>query len=254
MKLGFALSGCSGRAAFHLGAARRLRQLGVHPSIVTGASSGALIAGATALDLLDTVHGSWQSLLTQQTLFQPRRILRGRWPFTMSHILRRGLDAWFGDLSIGDVPIPIGIPVTTIGLRGRRVRTLTNGDSIRLSDAIAASCFIPGIYSRMVPVDRRLALDGAWVRRTPTVEAIALGSEKLIAFVTSPSGELLGGLRRERVLPVPHQVRVLHPDAELPTRGFDFDELKLKSCFKSGEVAAERFMREHERWLQTPTG
>jgi NTE family protein len=254
MSLGFAFSGCSGRAAFHLGAARRLRELDVRPTVVTGASSGALIAGATALDLLDTVHDSWRRLLAQQRLFQPRRILRGHWPFTMSHILRRGLDAWFGELAMGEVPIPIGIPVTTLGLRGRRVRIVTNADSISLSDAIAASCFIPGIYSRMVPIDGHITLDGAWARRTPTQEALDLGSQKLIAFVATPCGRLIGGLRRARVKPVPTQIRVLHPNTELPIKGFDFEESNIKRCFELGEDAAEHFVRRHESWLAASIG
>lgn len=251
--LGFAFSGCSGRVAFQLGAARKLQQIGLRPSVVTGASSGSLAAGAVASGRLDSIYDSWRLMLNEQVLFQPRRLLRGHWPMTMSHILRRGLDLWFGDLRMRDLPLSIGIPVTTIGRSGRRVRTLTNTDDITLSDAIAASCFIPGIYSRMVPIDGQIALDGAWIRRTPTEEALSLGASKLIAFVATPSGQLIGGLRKERIFPVPPNVRILHPATELPTKGFDFNELKLKQCFILGEAAAERFIQQHERWLEDLT-
>jgi NTE family protein len=247
--LGFAFSGCSGRVSFHLGAARQLQQLGVKPTVVTGSSSGSLAAGATAIDRLDAIYDSWRLMLSDQVLYQPHRLLRGRWPMTMSHILRRGLTMWFGDRLLRDVPIAIGIPVTTIGLRGRFVRTLTNSDPNTLSDAIAASCFIPGIYSRMVAIDRRITLDGAWMRRTPTDEALGLGADKLIAFVATPSGQLTGGLRKERVFPLPPNVRVLHPATELPTRGFDFNQGKLKRCFSLGEEAAQRFVEANQDWL-----
>jgi predicted acylesterase/phospholipase RssA len=252
MGLGFAFSGCSGRLAFHLGAATRLGEVGIHPQVTTGASSGALIAGATALNRLEIIHDNWRETIGLERLFQPRRLLKGHWPFTMSHILRKGLDEWFGDTRLSDVPIPIGIPVTLIGLRGRRSRLLTNSDStISVAEAIAASSFIPGFYSRMIPIDRRPTFDGAWLYRTPVHEAHDLGATKVIAFVANPKGALLAGSRGTRVQTVPAHTRLLYPPRILPVQGFDFDETKISQSFHIGREAAEQFLRQNDSWISS---
>ena len=235
--------------AFHLGAARRLQQAGITAHVTTGASSGSLVAAATGLSLLDPIYDSWREVLGVRRLIQPRRVLRGHWPVTMSHILRSVLKQWFGETYMADVPIPLGITVTTLGLRGRQTRLLHNGHVLRVTDAIAASSFIPGIYSRMVPIQRRLTFDGAWERRTPILEAVELGATQVIAFVANPHGALLAGTRGKRVLPIPSNVRVLHPTHKLPVQGFDFDQERIKATFALGNTAGENFLRTHEAWL-----
>ena len=128
---------------------------------------------------------------------------------------------------------------------------IDNEYPVRLSDAVAASSYIPGIYSRMVPIGGRLTVDGAWLQRTPVTEAAALGATHVIAFVANPQGHLLAGTRGQRSLVPPAYTRILHPARTLPVRGFDFDEHRIKATFERGRAAAESFLRTHERWLAT---
>src|SRR6185503_1025161 len=102
--------------------------------------------------------------------------------------------------------IPLSIVVTQLRSSGFERRALTAGDRVSLARAVLASCFIPGPYWRMVPLDRRLTFDGAWLGRAPIREAAALGSPKIIACVSDDAGRLLRGALWTRPMAVPHDV------------------------------------------------
>ena len=76
---------------------------------------------------------------------------------------RRAAVKYFGDRLLADTLIPISIVVTQLGGSGFKRRALTARDPVPLATAVLASCFLPGPYSRMVPIDRRLTVDGAWL-------------------------------------------------------------------------------------------
>ncbi len=167
----------------------------------------------------------------------------------MSHILRPALDRRFGEMTMADTAVPLGITVTIVDWKGPRVRLLTAADAVRLSDAIAASSFIPGIYSRPILIDGHWALDGAWLRRCPVDEALQMGDGRAIAVITKSAGQLIGRFRRPRVLPVPAGARILAPPVELALSGFDFDTNRTLEAHRIGQRSAARFARKNEAWL-----
>jgi predicted acylesterase/phospholipase RssA len=247
--IGIAFEGCACRAAFHVGAVEWLRAQGVRLQVASGASSGSMIAAAVALGL-DDLQGRWEGYLDEIRLFDPRRILSGRWPFGMSDILSGALQEHFGDMLLCEVPRPLSIVVTQIRWsRGRERRVLTRADRLPVRDAILASSFIPGPYHRLVPIGGRLAVDGAWEVRTPVVEARDTGALRVIACVSNEQGLLVRGLVRETSDPVPGYARVLAPTRPFSLGGFDFDRPRTLDAFAAGREAAQVFVRDHEAWL-----
>ena len=253
MTLGIAFEGCGCRAAFHVGAVEWLAANGIELAAVAGASSGALIAGAVALRKTAELRPAWLEL-TGTRVCDPRRLLRARWPFRMSDIVGGAARNYFGGIRLRDTPIPLAIAVTQLGTRGFTRRILTARDDVLLSAAVRASCFIPGPYSRMVPIGRRLTFDGAWLQRVPVREAAEVGASRVIACVSDEGGRLLRGAWRAVPAERPRDVdyRVLAPIAPLPLRTFDFDRAATLESFDIGARSAEAFVSRHHEWLLVP--
>jgi predicted acylesterase/phospholipase RssA len=251
MALAIAFEGCGCRAAFHVGAVEFLESQGVRWRVVTGASSGSLIAAAVALERTGELRAAWSTLLGSR-VFDVKRTLRGHWPFRMSEIVGEIATRHFGALRVCDTTIPLAVPVTQ--LRGTRFvrRTITSRDDVPLAAAVRASCFIPGPYSRMVCIDRHLTFDGAWMGRVPIDEARLLGADKVIACVSDDAGRLLRGAVRAIAVPPPGGIEysVLSPIERLPVGTFDFDAARTDASFDIGRRSAEAFFERERRWLE----
>jgi predicted acylesterase/phospholipase RssA len=113
------------------------------------------------------------------------------------------------------------------------------------------SCFLPGPYSRMVPIDRRLTVDGAWLGRVPIRELAQLGTPRVVACVSDVAGRLLRGAFWTMSIAVPPEVdcRVLAPIAPLPVGAFDFDRTATLETFAIGRASAEVFADRNREWL-----
>jgi predicted acylesterase/phospholipase RssA len=245
-----AFEGCGCRAAFHVGVIEWLAERHLLPRTVAGASSGALIAAATAVGRVAELRPVWTELCGTR-VYDARRLLSGRWPFRMSEIVGGAADRYFGDRLMADTLIPLAIVVTQLRAAGFERRALTARDPVSLARAILASCFIPGPYSRMVPIDRRLTFDGAWLGRAPIREAAGLGLPKVIACVSDDSGRLLRGALWTRSMAIPHDVdcRILAPIARVPVGAFDFDRTATLETFAIGRASAELFADRNSEWL-----
>ena len=80
---------------------------------------------------------------------------------------RRGA-APVSDALMGDTNIPLGIPVTVWERWRFRRRLFTGARSAWIAAVVQASCFFPGPYWQMVPLDGRATFDGAWPRACPS--------------------------------------------------------------------------------------
>jgi predicted acylesterase/phospholipase RssA len=238
MRPGFAFEGCAGRAAFHAGAAAELIAGGVRPVCATGASSGAIVAAMVADGQAERLPDVWMAA-SGQPIFRPRRLLRAGWPWAMSTIVGDALEALFGDRRLGDVELPVGIPVTYLTPSGRRRRLLTGDDDVTVVEAVLGSCFIPGPYSRWIRVDGRVAWDGAWDVRTPIDGAFRLGASRVFALVTNPAGDLFHGFPGTAVEPPP-ACEIIAPDAPLPVGAWDTDPVRVRGALEAGRAAARR--------------
>lgn len=246
---GIAFEGCAGKAAFHIGVMQGFQTHGLAPAAVAGASSGAIIAALVALGQTTSLAPLWMDACGQ-AVFRPGRLLRARWPFVMSDIVGEAVRAHVGDLRLADVPLPLAIAITQFtGGRPWR-RALTNADPVGLWDAVLASCFLPGPYARMVPIDGRLTVDGAWLLRTPVDLVPMPPSSRLVACVANPAGHLAGGFFRPKAFPVPANCRVLAPLAPLPVSAFDLGRARQRAAIDIGRDSAALFIDKNLSWLQ----
>jgi len=247
---GIAFEGCGCRAAFHVGVVEWLATHDLMPDAVSGASSGALIAGALAIGRADDLRAVWTELFGSRVC-DARRLMSGRWPFRMSEIVGAVVSRYFGERLLRDTALPLSVVITQLRLRGFSRRVLTARDPIRLADAILASCFLPGPYSRMVPIERRLTFDGAWLCRVPIDAAAALGARRVIACVSDDRGRLLRGALWTKTVDVPAGIdcRVLSPVTPLPIGAFDFDRGATLETFAIGQESARQFVDRNRDWL-----
>ena len=236
MGLGLAFEGCAGRAAFHAGVAVQCHEDGLQPACVTGASSGSIVAALVADGHAERLPDIWMTA-AGIPVFQPRRVLRGGWPWAMSSIVGDALEAVFGARRLASLKLPIGIPVTFVGARGRSRRLLTRDDDVTVVEAVLASCFIPGPYSRWIRIGGRYAWDGAWDIRVPIECAVSLGASQVVAVVANETGTLLHGFPGKPVAQ-PARCVVVSPDSPLPIGAWDTDPANLRAALAAGRRAA----------------
>ena len=167
----------------------------------------------------------------------------------MSDIVGTAVRKALGQRQLSDAKIPLGIAVTILGRHGFQRQTLTHRDEGSLTDTVLASCFLPGPYSKMVPVHGRLALDGAWKVRTPCDDLLQFGVTKSIACVSNESARLLAGFFRPVTLDIPYHCRVLAPIQPLPMASFDLDRRHMLASIEIGRCSADKFFQAHEKWL-----
>lgn len=173
----------------------------------------------------------------------------------MSEIIENIATSYFGDRLLADTLVPLAVVVTQWQAWGFERRVLTAQDQIPLARAIQASCFIPGPYSRMVAIDRRLTFDGAWLGRVPIREVHQLGAQKVIACVSDACGRLLRGALWATETPDPTDLdyRVLSPVTPLPIGSFDFHAEETLASFEIGRASAKAFADRNREWLSAPT-
>ena len=171
--LGLTLGGGGAFGAAHAGVLQVLAERGIRPGIVTGTSSGALVAAAYAAGV------DQEAIERAVRAFRWRSI--ARWSFTPRWGLldtRTVTDAVVGalgeDPQIEDLPRRFGAFATD--LRTRRGVILDSGP---LSVALRASIAVPGL---LPPVRRgaQLLADGGMVDNVPVQAARALGADRVI--------------------------------------------------------------------------
>jgi predicted acylesterase/phospholipase RssA len=247
--LGIAFEGCGCRSAFQAGAIEWLIEQGFRPAAVAGASSGAIVAAALATNRVARLRDGWAEFLGT-SICDWTRVLRGRWPLRMTEIVAGAAGRYFGDMLMSDASVPLGIAVTQWRGWYFRRRLITSLDCHRIARVVQASCFIPGPYWKMVPLDRAATFDGAWFARVPVDDVQALGAAKVIACSSDFNGRLLKGVRGTAASEPPRSdFRVLFPVARLALGAFDFDPRRTAAAFQTGRTSAAAFVKTHHRWL-----
>lgn len=226
----------------------RLDELGILPALTAGASSGAIVAAFAAANRARDLEDAWLSG-AGRPVFQPRVIMEGRWPFRMSDLVGNAVRDAFGQLRLDQLPNPVAIPITLIGLSGRVRRTLTQADPVPVVDAVLGSCFIPGPYSRVIRIGGRAVFDGAWQLRIPLQDAKALGARRIIAVCGHPRSTLAAGFPFVRHLPLPDDCRVIQPRTDLPLGPYDTSVGRIRDAIRQGREAADVFVRAERKWL-----
>ncbi|MFH8250427.1 patatin-like phospholipase family protein [Microbacterium sp. B2969] len=171
--LGIALGGGGAFGAAHVGVLQVLAERGIHPGIVTGTSSGALVGAAYA-------GGADAALIEQEALeFRWNAIARWsrtpRWGLLDASALTASITSAFGhDPLIEQLPRRFAAVATD--LRTRRAVLLDHGP---LSVALRSTIAVPGL---LPPVRRgnTLLADGGMVDNVPVEAARTLGATRVI--------------------------------------------------------------------------
>ena len=155
----------------------------------------------------------------------------------------------FRDSRLSDLPCPISIPVTHLSSTGLTRRFLTNDDPITIVDAVLASCFVPGPYSRVIRIHGRVAFDGAWQLRIPFDAARALGVARIILVGGHAVDGVATGFPLVTRIPLPDDCRLLRPAESLEMGAYDTDPARNRSAIAAGRRAAAQFIERHTDWL-----
>ena len=134
----------------HAGALVALEEAGLRPARASGASAGALVAGAWAAGVEGDALARELHALRREDFWDPSPglgLLRGR-------LFLERMRAMLPARTFAECRVPLA--VSAFDLLGRRVRALGEGDVAR---AIVASCALPGLF-HPVWIGRRPHVDG----------------------------------------------------------------------------------------------
>jgi len=179
-RLGIALGSGSARGWAHIGILRALADLGVRPTVVAGASVGALVGAAYANDKLDALE-AWVCALTQRDVWRLMdATFRGGGIMTGNRLMG-AIAASVGDTPIEQLPIPFGAVATDL-YTGEEV-WLREGPMMHV---VRASSGVPGLFAPAWHQGRWL-IDGGVVNPIPVSMCRALGADTVIAVDLSRS-------------------------------------------------------------------
>jgi len=172
--LGLTLSGGGAFGAAHVGVLQVLEERGIHPGIVTGTSSGALVGSAYAAGL------DGEAIEQLALRFRWGRIgnwsWKPRWGLLDTRVVTESIHRQLGeDPRIEDLPRRYGAVATD--LRTRQAVTIDKGP---LSVALRATIAVPGILPP-VRLGGRMLADGGMIDNVPHASARKLGAERVIA-------------------------------------------------------------------------
>lgn len=171
--LGLALSGGGAFGAAHVGVLQVLAERGVHPGIVTGTSSGALVGAAYAAGFEPAVIE--RAALAFRWNAIARWSLAPRLGLLDTHAVTDSVRRIFGtDPLVEHLPRTFGAVATD--LRTRQSVTIDSGP---LSVALRSTIAIPGLLPHVRHGSARLA-DGGMVDNVPVNAARALGASRVI--------------------------------------------------------------------------
>ncbi|MGN1055689.1 MAG: patatin-like phospholipase RssA [Comamonas sp.] len=172
-KIGLALGSGSARGWAHIGVLKALKEAGIQPDVVCGASIGALVGAAYVGGEMER-FSEWVQSLGVREVF-------GFMDFNLSGGMLKGeklIDFWsrnFADFEIESSPIPFAAVATDLH-SGAEV-WLRQGSIAR---AVRASIALPGLFTPVVR-EGRLLVDGGLVNPVPCTLARAMGADIVIA-------------------------------------------------------------------------
>ena len=112
-RLGVALGCGSARGWAHIGILRALTEIGLRPTVVAGASVGALVGAAFANGRLDALQ-QWVCTLTQRDVWRLMdATFRGGGIMTGNRLMQ-AIAASVGDTPVEQLPIPFGAVATDL--------------------------------------------------------------------------------------------------------------------------------------------
>jgi NTE family protein len=173
-RIGLVLGGGGAKGLAHLGALKVLEEARFPIDYIAGTSVGAFVGGAYAsgipLDRMIEVARRirWNDL---------GRLIISKMGWRDSSRMEDFIRQHFPVKTFEQLRIPLAVVAADICTGEMRI--FTSGDVAR---AIRASCAIPGFFTPVVDEAGRMLVDGGIVANLPTLVAIALGAERVIAI------------------------------------------------------------------------
>ena len=177
-KIGLALSGGAVLGIAHLGVIKVLEENDIQFDIIAGTSVGSLVgafiaAGYSSDKLFEMAKAiSWENI---------GKITIPKMGLLNSKKLENFVNAELGEIDIKDLPkifAAVGVDLT----KGKEV-IFTKGP---VSEAVRASCSIPGIFTPLIKGDQ-VIVDGGVLNILPTDVVKNLGAEYIISVKLKPS-------------------------------------------------------------------
>ncbi len=180
-KIGVALGAGVARGWAHIGALQELQEIGIFPSVVVGASIGAVVGGCFAAGKLDSLE-QFALSLTRRNVFGFLDVSFNGGGLIGGNRLRNRIEASLGSTRIEDLPLKFAAVATEIGA-GHEV-WLKSGPLVQ---AMRASYALPGVFEPVM-IGGRWLFDGAIVNPVPVNVARALGADRVIALSIGSEG------------------------------------------------------------------
>jgi NTE family protein len=205
--VGLVLSGGGARGLAHVGVAQALREHGIMIDAIGGASIGAIIGAALALewDLDEMTERCIEGLLRRPLLCDFGISRAALFP---GRKVRRLFDEWFGSVAIEETPIRYFCVSTN--LSGRKLGVHTTG---RLADWVRASAAIPGVYPPVID-DGVAHVDGGVLDNLPIDAMQQVGAASIIAVNVGAEQELIATERPPGVLELLRRVGSVGSDSK----------------------------------------
>lgn len=195
LKIAFVASGGSVRGLAHLGVLKACEELGVVPSIFVGASSGALVAATYGQDipldvLLDAYRLPWRRRHAGPRLFaktflgaprlndlaDPGYLLSGAFSI---HRLERYLRRTLPENDFRKLHNQVFVTAVDVDSGERVVFGPGYREDVPISQAVAASCCVPGLI-RPLKIGSRYFIDGEVAKTLSADLAINAGANVII--------------------------------------------------------------------------
>lgn len=202
-KVALVLGGGGLKGFAHIGVFRALKELGIEPTVIAGTSIGALIGAAYARGMPLSEMEDRARALKRRDLFRLNRmgmlLERQHSPaIYLEEPLREVVKSVAGDKRLDQLKKALLINTVDIGRGSQVVWGLPGLRDVSVTDAVYASCALPGFY----PPGRigdRLCIDGGVLDNLP-VSIAGLGMDAVIAVDTGSSD--------------------LEPESDIATAGF----------------------------------
>jgi NTE family protein len=172
-KLGIALGSGSARGWAHIGVLLALKERGIAPDFVAGCSMGAMVGAAFAAGRVEQLETYALSLDWKRVVGLLDLGLRGG--LIKGDRLLNMFQGQFVECQFSELQIPFAAVATDLATG--KEHWLREG---RVSDAVRASCTVPGLF-RPVLREGRYLVDGSVVNPIPVSLCRAMGAEVVIA-------------------------------------------------------------------------
>jgi len=174
LRIGLALGSGSARGWSHIGVLRALYEHGITPAIITGSSTGSLVAAAHASEQLDALE-TWARDLTKMDVWRLVDANFRGGGFMRGNRLMRAVGEHLEDRPIESLARKFG--AVAVDLYSGKEVWIQSGSML---DAVRASSGLPGLFTPTLHGGRWL-IDGGVVNPVPVSLCRALGADYVIA-------------------------------------------------------------------------